>query len=94
MLQETAARLSAALSGLPKSAEHREAISVAQRRRITVTGILRAVESVHSAEQASASYATRAAGRCGPLCPSSQLLLRAFLLRAFPCASQDVHCWH
>lgn len=51
---------------MPKSPEHREAISVAQRRRHTVTGILRAVESVHSAEEASTSYIPRSSGRFVP----------------------------
>ncbi|KAK9908909.1 hypothetical protein WJX75_004531 [Coccomyxa subellipsoidea] len=60
---ETAQLLSERLSGVPKSLEHREAISVAQRRRLMVTGILRAVESVHSAEEASTSYATKPASR-------------------------------
>jgi hypothetical protein len=79
-LQETAQLLSERLSGVPKSLEHREAISVAQRRRLMVTGILRAVESVHSAEEASTSYATK---------PASRFALCAGILAMFcPCA----HC--
>lgn len=66
ILQETAKLLSERLSGVPKSAEHRDAISVSQRRRLMVTGILRAVESVHSAEEASTSYPVRPTGRSDP----------------------------
>ena len=81
-LQETGKLLSEQLSGVPKSLEHREAISVAQRRRLMVTGILHAVESVHSAEEASTSYATKPAGRFAPCC----LYVQASSVRIMCCS--------
>lgn len=50
-VQEAFANLSAALTGLPKSQEHKDAIAASQRRRITASHILKAVESVHSQQQ-------------------------------------------
>lgn len=52
-LQETAAKLSSALTGKPKTQEHRDAIAAAARRRSAAASILRAVEDVHSQQQAS-----------------------------------------
>ncbi len=46
-LQETTAKLSARLSGQPKSTAHRAAIAAAMRRRHAAARVLRAVEDVH-----------------------------------------------
>ena len=47
------AKLSAALTGVPKTQEHKDAIAATQRRRQMAASILRAVEDVHSQQQAS-----------------------------------------
>ncbi|CAL8461828.1 g1359 [Coccomyxa elongata] len=96
---ETAKLISEQLSGVPKSPEHREAISIAQRRRHTVTGILRAVESVHSAEEASTSYIPRSTGRglgsgsSGRLMDSTVLSTYKSELREFRALQEELEPW-
>ncbi|BDA41451.1 hypothetical protein COCOBI_02-2310 [Coccomyxa sp. Obi] len=96
---ETAKLISEQLSGVPKSPEHREAISAAQRRRHTVTGILRAVESVHSAEEASTSYIPRSSSRglgggsSGRLMDSTVLSTYKSELREFRALQEELEPW-
>ena len=54
-MQETRARLSEQLAGVPKAPEHTAAIAASQRRRHAAARILKAVESVHAAAAAPAS---------------------------------------
>ena len=53
VVQEASAKVSAALTGRPKTQEHKDAIAASQRRRLAATSILRAVEDVHSQQHAS-----------------------------------------
>lgn len=52
-MQETSAKVASALSGRQLTQEHKDAIAASQRRRLTATSILRAVEDVHSQQHAS-----------------------------------------
>ena len=54
MVQEAAAKISSARLGVPKTQAHKDAIAASQRRRAAAASILQAVESVHSAQPASA----------------------------------------
>ncbi len=79
-VQETSAKVASALSGRLLTQEHKDAIAASQRRRLTATSILRAVEDVHSQQHASspgsgAGYAPFATPYIVP-----RLIIRALVL--------------
>jgi hypothetical protein len=56
VIQETIKLLSERQTGVPKTEEHKQAISAAKRRHYLISSILEAVESVHSQEEAPRCY--------------------------------------
>jgi NUMOD3 motif len=87
---ETAALLSAALAGRPKTQEHRDSIAASQRRRHAAARVLQAVEDVHrrlnGAEGGGAPRAA-ASNLCRP-CRFSSLGPRLLLAHRAPACTQ------